>query len=92
LNETLDEVNVPDHHSIQREVAPGYWEVAKPERDSSIWHRWRQERHCRTTLGHCFHPEGFSDWFCCECGAETDGMPPQRCCYCREDPDGGGDA
>lgn len=75
------------HHSVKREVVPGVWEVARPLRDTSRWHRWRQERACRKTTGHCWHPDGFVDWFCCMCSANTDGMPPQRCVHCAEPED-----
>lgn len=70
------------HHRVRREVAPGVWEVARPLRDTSWWHRRKQERACRKTLGHCWHPAGFVDWWCCECSAETDGMPAQECKIC----------
>jgi hypothetical protein len=70
------------HHTNAREVAPGVWEVAKPLRDSSFWHRGVQERACRKATGHCFHPEDLIGWFCCLCAAETDGMPKQECALC----------
>ena len=70
------------HHTKAREVAPGHWAVVKPLRDSSLWHRWKAERACRATVRHCWHPEDLIGWFCCECGAETDGMPAQDCVHC----------
>ena len=72
------------HHQTTREVA-GTWEVARPLRDSSPWHRFKQERACRQATNHCFHPEGLIDWWCCMCSAETDGMPPQECVHCTEE-------
>jgi hypothetical protein len=65
-------------------------EVARPLRDSSWWHRWRQERACRKATGHCWHADemGMIGWFCCCCGGETDGMPPQRCIHCTATPAG----
>jgi hypothetical protein len=71
------------HHRTAREIAPGVWDVARPLRDTSLWHRWKQERACRKATGHCWHPEALIDWFCCLCGADTDGMPPQECVHCR---------
>lgn len=69
------------HHSIMRRVGGGA-EIARPLRDTSWWHRWRAERACRKTLGHCWHPDGLVDWWCCECSAETDGMPKHECTVC----------
>lgn len=74
--------NVPSHHRQRREVAPGVWEIARPLRDTSWWHRWRAERACRKATGHCWHPDGFVDWWCCMCSADTDGMPEHRCTHC----------
>jgi hypothetical protein len=72
-----------NHHATRAEVAPGIWDVARPIRDTSRPHRWRQERACRKALGHCWHPaDGMIAWFCCACGADEDGMPPQRCRIC----------
>lgn len=53
------------HHTVVRRVG-GTMEVARPLRDASWWHRWKAERACRKTLGHCWHPMGFVDWFCCD--------------------------
>lgn len=58
------------------------WVVARPLRDTSWWHRWKQERRCRKVAGHCWHPDGLVDWWCCMCSGETDGMPPERCIHC----------
>lgn len=76
------------HHSIRVRVMPGRSEVARPLRDSSWWHRWRQERACRKMVGHCWHPDeqGMIGWFCCECGGEVDGMPKQECVHCTAAP------
>lgn len=46
---------------------------------------WRERRACRRDIGHCWHAEGFTEWWCCACGADTEGMPVQFCRYCRED-------
>lgn len=70
------------HHLNAAEIAPGVWQPARPLRDTSLWHRWRRERACRQTVGHCWHPESLIDWYCCECGGETDGQPPQKCVHC----------
>lgn len=63
-------------------------EIARPLRDSNWWHRWRQERACRKTVGHCWHADeqAMIGWFCCMCGGETDGMPPQRFVHCTAEP------
>jgi hypothetical protein len=47
------------------------------------WTQWRAERRCRKTLGHCWHPEGLVDWWCCVCSAETAGMPVLQCRECK---------
>lgn len=72
------------HHRNLREVIPGRWEVARPLRDTSWWHRWRAERACRKQFGHCWHPDetGMIGWFCCMCSGEVDGMPDQNCVFC----------
>lgn len=73
------------HHSTTCEVAPGIWEIARPMRASGWLLRRRLERQCRKTLGHCWHPaDAMIAWFCCNCGADEDGMPPQRCRLCLE--------
>lgn len=69
------------HHRNHIRVG-GVLEVARPLRDTSWWHRWQQERACRKTTGHCWHPDGLIDWWCCMCSAETDGMPAQKCVHC----------
>lgn len=74
------------HHAVVRRVAPGVTEVVRPLRDTSWWHRWRQERACRRATGHCWHPEDLIGWWCCMCSGETDGMPKQECGYCLERP------
>lgn len=75
------------HHATMRRIAPGVTEVARPLRGTG-WTQWRAERACRKTTGHCWHPDGFVDWWCCSCSAETDGMPEQRCTSCTNAPDG----
>ena len=74
------------HHHQVRSSFGGAWEVARPLRDTSWWHRWRQERACRRTVGHCWHPAGYVDWWCCECSADTDGMPDHNCRLCGDQP------
>jgi hypothetical protein len=46
------------------------------------WTVWQVQRSCRRTIGHCWHPTGYVDWRCCECGKDTDGMPAHRCTLC----------
>lgn len=70
------------HHTVRREAAPGVWVVARPLRSGSWWFRRREERDCRKVYGHCWHPDGYVDWWCCMCSADTDGMPEQRCIVC----------
>jgi hypothetical protein len=72
------------HHASKRQVAPGIWDYARPLRNTSWWHRRKQERACRKTTGHCWHPDGLIGWWCCMCSADTDGMPPQNCVHCAE--------
>jgi hypothetical protein len=38
----------------------------------------RAEIECVASGGHWWHPDGMIDWFCCQCGAEIDGMPPDN--------------
>jgi hypothetical protein len=70
------------HHATKRQIAPGIWGHARPLRDTSWWHRLKRERACRKTTGHCWHPDGLIDWWCCMCGADTEGSPPQNCVHC----------
>ncbi|GAA0738601.1 hypothetical protein Drose_04375 [Dactylosporangium roseum] len=76
-----------DHHSTKAQVAPGIWDVARPLR-GSWWIQWQAERACRKAYGHCWHPEGLTDWWCCMCSADTEGAPPQRCKICTAKPTG----
>lgn len=70
------------HHSTHASAAPnGPWEVARPLR-VGWWEQRVREWRCRRETGHCWHPEGMIDWWCCECSGETDGMPAQRCLLC----------
>jgi hypothetical protein len=78
------------HHANQTETVSGVWEVARPLRDTSRWRQLRREWRCRTTVGHCWHPIGMIDWWCCVCSGETDGMPAQNCAHCRTKGDDGG--
>jgi hypothetical protein len=63
----------PRHAAVER----GSGFPVKPIRDTSPWYRWKRERACHKTGGHWWHIESGSliDWFCCQCGAERDGMP-----------------
>lgn len=70
------------HHENRVEVAPGVWRATRPERASSLLRRWTRERACRGEIGHCWHPDGFAEWFCCSCGGETEGQPAQECVHC----------
>lgn len=73
------------HHASGRQVSPNFWEPDRPIRDTSPIDRWRREHACRKEVGHCWHPEGLIDWWCCLCAAEMDGMPSQACRYCLAD-------
>lgn len=74
------DAELPAHHTVGRESAVGVWEPARPERDSV--RPWVRERACRIRTGHCYHPEGLVDWWCCMCGRDEQGMPEQKCVYC----------
>jgi predicted kinase len=52
-------------------------EVRQPER-TGCGSEWM----CRQETNHCWHPDALIDWWCCMCGAEIDGMPPQKCRAC----------
>jgi len=62
----------PKHHVM---AGPTYIHPAKPLRASDLFLRWRLQRACRKRGGHWWHPYTELDWFCCQCGAERDGMP-----------------
>lgn len=81
-------MTIQGHHQTRRHRAGGGWEVARPLRDTSWWHQWRQERACRKAFGHCYHPDGMGmiGWWCCMCSGEIDGMPPQCCAFCTAKP------
>lgn len=72
------------HHQTVRRIGD-IMIVARPARGSGLTQRHR-ERVCHKTIGHCWHPGGMIDWWCCECSAETDGTPPQNCIHCVEAP------
>lgn len=72
-------VTTPPHHRNLREVLLGRWEPARPLTDSSWLHRAADRRRCGRETGHCWHAEGFTEWWCCMCGGDTDGMPAQNC-------------
>jgi hypothetical protein len=71
------------HATAVRRTAIGtmIYEVARPLRATG-WTQWRAERRCRKTTGHCWHPEGFIDWWCCMCSGEASGMPAHKCAVC----------
>jgi hypothetical protein len=77
------------HHTTFVRVG-GLRVVARPLRDTSWWHRWKAERVCKRAIGHCWHAEvgSWTDWWCCECSGETDGMPAQGCLICLRFGDG----
>lgn len=62
----------PDHVAIVHKTG----EPAQPLRASWVL-QWRLERACRKRGGHWWHfdPISMIGWFCCQCGAEQDGMP-----------------
>jgi hypothetical protein len=58
-------------------------DVPRPQR-YTFWDQWRRERACRRDTRHCYHPaDVMIGWFCCMCSADTDGMPDQRCVFCK---------
>jgi len=64
----------PEHHTLVRR-AGGVAFPAKPLR-ASFWLQVRRQHDCRTAGGHWWHPaDPMIAWFCCQCGAERDGMP-----------------
>lgn len=50
------------------------------------WAQMQRERMCRRMDGHCFHSHLMTFWNCCMCGMSTEGMPQNRCHYCKEKP------
>lgn len=62
-------------HPVHLVVTRPYNFPVKPLRASWGLLRWRVERACKRDGGHWWHPEGMIDWYCCQCGAERDGMP-----------------
>lgn len=71
------------HHADRIQSTPGVWSVARPPRSGWAWRQWRKERDCRRTLGHCWHAgAGWTEWWCCSCGADTEGTPAQECVVC----------
>jgi hypothetical protein len=75
------EVLEPGHgshpvHQLWESPAAGVWQPMRPVWDTGWVNRWLIRRGCRRDGGHFWHPEGaMIDWFCCRCGAGTDGMP-----------------
>lgn len=67
------------HHSVTTPHG-----VAQPLRDTSWWHRRKQESNCLRALGHCWHAVhgSMTEWFCCTCAKLTKGMPSQNCAIC----------
>lgn len=72
----MSDVYVKEHpeHTAQQQRYGNYYQPAKPLR-ASWWLQFKREWRCWRSGGHYWHPEGMIDWFCCQCGAETDGMP-----------------
>lgn len=59
-------------------------DVPRPARHRSRWQQWKRERACRRDTRHCYHPaDVMIEWFCCMCSADIDGMPDQRCVFCK---------
>jgi hypothetical protein len=67
----------PEHVVVTVEPAPGWpAEPAKPVPADGLVQRCRDRRACRRRGGHWWHPaDPMIGWFCCQCGAERDGMP-----------------
>lgn len=56
-------------------AGPTFRFPAKPLQASG-WLGRKMRRACRRRGGHWWHPaDAMIGWFCCQCGAETDGMP-----------------
>ncbi len=70
----MSAVEHPEHRVM---AGPTYIHPAKPLRASWGLLRWQVERACRKRGGHWWHPDGPSgvDWFCCQCGKQTEGAP-----------------
>jgi hypothetical protein len=66
----------PPHSAMVRGPVGTVEFPARPLVDSSPWHRWKARRACRAAGGHWWHPaDAMIEWFCCQCGADRDGMP-----------------
>jgi hypothetical protein len=64
----------PNHANLAQ-VTPGVWRPSKPLHPSGLL-GWKVRRSCRRSGGHWWHPIGpMIGWFCCQCGAERDGIP-----------------
>lgn len=63
----------PEHAAL---TGPLYLQPAKPLRGSWLVQA-QAERNCIDRGGHWWHPdeEGMIEWYCCQCGAETEGLP-----------------
>lgn len=85
-SKVVEALQVARHH-ITGHLVGGQWRPAKPLkfRGFTGWFRQRSaEARCARTIGHCWHVEHGSmiDWYCCCCGGEIDGNPPQHCRPC----------
>lgn len=62
----------PPHNVTDRYDCP-----VLPAKSANPLQRWRLHRECYRNGGHWWHPEPGTmiDWFCCQCGQQTDGMP-----------------
>jgi hypothetical protein len=69
-----------DHHPehvVTVEPWPGGPAMpARPIPADGVIQRWRDRRACWVRGGHWWHPaDEMIAWFCCQCGAQRDGMP-----------------
>lgn len=65
----------PEHVSLELKGGV-FWVPARPIEDTSPLHRWRDWHRCKKAGGHWWHPyDAMIDWFCCQCGKITSGMP-----------------
>jgi len=65
----------PPHQHWESPVS-GIWRVRVGPVPGGWWHRFKVHRACRKSGGHYWHPaDAMIEWFCCNCGADRDGMP-----------------
>ncbi len=56
-------------------AGPTFTQPAQPVHPRGLL-GWKVRRACRKRGGHWWHPaDPMIAWFCCQCGAERDGMP-----------------